>query len=130
MSQRNGLLPACPGDKEDTSDGQESGDNAGQQSARARPRLKSALDIQMSLEQLLVMQAMDVLSAKRAQVMVSTLKAQLNALKLAQGEGTSGTGDADVDKAAEILKGNCEMLRALTPILPQEVLQRLMQQLQ
>jgi hypothetical protein len=94
---------------------------------RRPPRFKSALEIQAALDRILAMELLGMLPKGRAQAMTSILRTQLECLKASKDGDAVGDGAiSNIEPAAQILAEDPEMLEAIAPLLPPELLRRLM----
>ena len=125
MSEQNELAPRVGGDGDGAS-GDGRGDYRGARpgSSRERDWLKSPLEIQKAIEQLIVLVAMGVMPERRANILISALKAQLECFKAGEGKAASQSGpEPDIDAAARCFEKNPDLLRDLAPLLNPEALQ-------
>lgn len=132
MSERNELVPAS-GDDGDGASGDGRGDYSDARSGRSRERdwLKTPLEIQKAIDQLIVLVAMGVMPERKANILISALKAQLECFKAGEGKSSSTqSGPApDIDAVVKCLEENPELLRDLAPLLSPEALQDILRRM-
>lgn len=123
MEKPNELAPVMRDPKEESAGDGNSAQGTGH--AQQRVRTKTALDILHSIDQIIAMVALGIMSEKRASALVNALKAQLACLR--QSQATTASPEAGgVDAAAECLRANPDMLRTFAPTMSPEALRQVL----
>ncbi len=123
MAEPNEQTPAVREPREESAG--DGGSAQGAWQARKRVYTKTVQDILLTIDQIIAMVAMGIMSEKRASTLINALKAQLACLK--QGEASGAVPEAaGVDAAAEFLRANPDMLRTFAPTMSPEALRQVL----